>query len=368
MQFLIIGKNDTLQTISRIIGSQNIDLLLAENGLKREPKIGKQWNKKCDDLLDTQPNEISAARKSTLLNAVTDSQEVFEKCCLLDEDGWKIFSAFQAFRDALRIPEAIRLPYSAKVIGSSAGAVSTARIGVQSKRSARPSPSPVSQSGQTDPISSNTYRTIMNELKNSGTIQPEVFNKVNTSFPVSLDSSRGTKINVKSPQYSYSLPWGKIQMYSTLIDEVMDFPVYPEEVNTSRSASYTAMPDIIYQYEPWVMYEGSGPREQDLTFHMHRDLWTGNHLDGQANKLIRFCEANTFPKITGSTVESPTVRFYIDGALFIAGVLTRTDVKWSGPIGLDNWYLDFELTLSIQEVSPMQLNIDTVQKLGIIGV
>lgn len=386
MQFLLITKSDTLQTISRTIGSQNIDALLAENGLRREPKIGKQWNKKCDDLLATQPNNISAARKSTLLNAVTDSQEVFEKCCLLDEDGWKIFSAFQAFRDALRIPESIRLPYSSKVIGATASQVTVSRIGdVARKKSSKSTGTTTQETGptgsltrkkattattksQTDPISSATYRAVMRDLKQSGQIKAEVFNKVNTSFPVSLDNSRGTAIQDKVPQYSFPCPWGKIQMYSTLLDKVVDFPVYPEQVDTTRSANYVSMPETIYQYEPWIMYESSGPREQNLTFHMHRDLWSGNHLDGKANELIRFCEANTFPRITGSTVNSSIVKFYIDGALFISGVLTRTDVHWEGPIGLDNWYLDFELTLTIQEISTFQLNIDTMQQVGLIGV
>lgn len=367
MQFLLISKSDTLQSISRIIGAQNIDVLLAENGLRREPKIGKQWNEKCDNLLKTQPNEISAARKSTLLNLLTDSQEVFEKACLLDEDGWKIFSAFQAFRDALRIPESVRLPYSSRIIGAAAQDVATGSIGVSGYGGNRYRTASLSNNPQSEPISSATYRTVMSELKSSGEIKPEVFNKVNTSLPVSLDNARGSKIANKTPQYSFPLPWGKIQIVSSLLNEVLDIPAYPEQIDTSRSASYTAMPNLIYQYEPWIMYESSGPREQQLVFHLHRDMWSGNHLDGKANKLIKFCEANTFPRYNGSAVQAPTVRIYVSGSLFIAGVMTRTDVSWKGPIGLDDWYLEFELTLSIQEVSDTRLNIDSVSRKNIIG-
>lgn len=368
MQFLLVNKKDTLKSISRIIGSQNIDALLAENGLQREPKIGEQWNTKCDNLLLTQPNEITAVRKSALLNALTNSQEVFEKACLLDEDEWKIFSAFQAFRDALRIPESIVLPYSSRVIGSAEG-TSTAFIGIPGKGRNKAVTSTKTTSPESEPVSSVTYRAVMTSLKKTGAIKPDVFNKVNTAFPVTLDNPRKKKGgDFKGSQYAFPLPWGKIQIYSSLLDETRDIPAYPEQIDESRTATYTSMPDIIYQYEPWIMYENSGPKEQSLTFHLHRDMWSGNHNDGKANELIRFCEANTFAKFNGSTVQSSTVRVYINGSLFISGVMTKTDVSWRGPIGHDGWYLEFELTLTIQEVSPISLNIDSVRRLGLIGV
>lgn len=386
MQFLLITKKDTLQSLSKIVGAQNVDLLLAENGLRREPGIGAQWYEKCDTLVEHTLTDVPAARKAALLNSLTDSEEVFEKACLMDEDEWKIFSAFQSFRDTLRVPEAIQLPYSTRVIGSTVSNVSIYSIGNVSGASSRTigsgltvddvtvynestPASPISGSGtsSSEPVSSETYRTVMRELNTSGRIDPGVFNKVNTSFPVNLDDLRKSKANTPVPQFAYNLPWGKIQIYSSLLDEVIDIPAYPEELETSRSASYTSMPDIIYQYEPWIVYQSSGPREQQLSFHLHRDMWSGNHLDGNANRLIRFCEANTFPRYNGSIVTSPKIRIYIDGALFVAGVLTNTRTHYAGPIGLDNWYLEFTLDLTIQEVSDTPLSIDTVKDFGIIG-
>jgi hypothetical protein len=96
-------------------------------------------------------------------------------------------------------------------------------------------------------------------------------------------------------------------------------------------------------------------------------MWTGNHLDGKANDLIRFCEANCYARYSGSAVYAPTVRMYINGATHIAGIMTQCDVHWSGPIGRDGWYLDCELTLSITEIADQPLSYDTVMTMGLIG-
>lgn len=400
MQYLLITKKDTLSSISKIIGQQNIEVLLAENRLQRTPKIGEAWATKCDEIIENTPNEVTAARKTTLLNSLTGSEEVFEKACLMDEDEWKVFSALQAFTDALRIPESVKLPYSTRVIGdtqSSAGSLigignvsastsasksAATPIAQQTAAAIKSGAIPSSVSYQTnnksvrssissgtsssEPVSSVTYQAVMKGLKSSPNIDPNILNRVNTSPPVKLDDSSNMPA-AKTTQFAFNIPWGKVQIYSSLLKETIDFPAYPEEIQTTRSANYTSMPDIIYQYEPWIIYESSGPREQSLNFHLHRDMWTGNHLDGNANKLVRFCEANTFPDYQGSNVISPYVRFYIDGNLFISGVIVNTTVNWSGPLGLDNWYLEFNLSLSIREVSEMPLNINSIYKLGIKG-
>lgn len=370
MQYLLISKEDTLLSITRIVGQRNIDLLLAENGLTRTPKIGKQYYDKCAQLLAENPPEVTAARKSALLNSLTGSEEVFEKACLLDEDGWKIFSAFQSFPDALRIPESIQLPYSSRVIGDIQRGMSKVKLGDGAGRGQQVwSDVPIAggRISQTEPVSSATYKAVMKGLKSSPSISPSVFNSVNTSFPVSSTGKKTKGATTRTPQYAYNLPWGKIQLYSSLLDESIDVPAYPEQLETQRTANYTAMPDIIYQYEPWIVYQSSGPRDQQVSFHLHRDMWSGNHLDGKANELIRFCEANTFPRYTGSTVDASRFSVYIDGSLFISGVLTQTRVNWTGPIGLDGWYLEFEITLSLQEVAPTSLSIDTVRNFGLIG-
>ena len=432
MQYLMISDKDTLSSISRIVGAQNIDALLTENGLTRSPNIGQQWKQKCESLLSENPPEVTGSRKASLLNALTGSEELFEKACLMDEDEWKIFASFKSFPDALKIPETVTLPSSEKVIGDSIN-ISTqmgsgsAKSGASSGRNAqnkygnRSSVSgnevPSSQfsgttnsawaaaepnsteslggkyaaldagqgtysgsnaqsavtgpvnnsSSQSSPVNSITYRTVMLQLRLNQSIDPAVFNEINTSPAVSGDVDPYLNIGNSNNPMSWNLPWGKIQIYSSLLDKVVDIPAYPEEFETSRTANYTNMPDLIYQYEPWLAYQDSGPREQSLTFHLHRDMWTGDHRDGKANELIRFCEANTFPRYNGSAVLAPTVKIYIAGQTFISGVLTQTNIRWRGPIGLDDWPLDFDLSLTIKEVSEIALNIDSVSKFGLVG-
>lgn len=368
MQYLVLEGNETLTSLSRLFGQSITSDILALNGISRTPNIAKEWEKQCQAILDSDMKEVSPERKMILLNTLTDTDDVFEKACLMDENEWKIFSVTQSFSDALRIPETTAVPYSSKVIGSvPTKAISTNpstsfnTLIVTSTTSQKNKDSKITNLSSTaaasvssNPVSSNTYRAVVNSLKATGSIDPGIFNGVN-SAPASAASGIG--LQATSSEWAYPLPWGKIQMYSTILGELIDFPVYPETVNTNRQASYASMPDIIYQYEPWITFENSGPREQSLSFHMHRDMWTGDHRDGQANKLIRFCEANTFADYNGSAVVTPIVRLYMDGTLFISGVIKNVDVEWSGPLGIDdNWYLEFTLSLAMQEVSESALN------------
>lgn len=335
MQYLTISKNESLQSLTKIVGTQNVDPILAANGLTRSPDIGSQWRAKCEASSRSDMPEIAASRKIALLNNLTGSKDIFEKVCLLDETEWKVFSLHQAFTDGIRIPETIKLPSSSRILGSD------------------------------ERVDNATYRAVMQSLKESSLIDPGIFNTVNTEGSVSITSVVANTEN--NAQIPFNIPWGKIQIYSSLLDRTLDIPAYPEELETGRQANYGAMPDTIYQYEPWIVYESSGPRTQEMSFHLHRDMWSGNHLDGKANELIRFCEANTFPRYNGSSVLSPTVSIYINGSLFVSGVMLSATTQWGGPIGLDGWYLEFTLNLSIQEVSETALNIDTVSRLPIIG-
>ena len=391
MQYLLINESDTLMSVSNIVGSKNVDAVLAENSIPRTPNVGKQWKDKCDKLLETNPPEVTGSRKAALLNSLTGSEELFEKACLMDEDEWKIFSSFQSFKDTLRIPESVKLPYSQSVIGNATGSEVVIGSGVgqsgsSSGRTRKGSNTSETSKGsysgsnnissvigttstslrsQSSPVDPNTYRAVMKNLKQSSSINPEVFNSVNSSPATGVE--RSVTSQSSSIPLAFDLPWGQIQLYSSLLQEAIDVPAYPEEFSTARTATYSSMPDTIYQYEPWIVYDSSGPREQSLSFHLHRDMWSGNHLDGKANELIRFCEANTFPRYSGSTVLAPVFTVYINGSTFVSGALLNTQVNWRGPLGQDNWPLEFDLSLSIQEVAETALNIDSVRKFGLIG-
>ncbi|MCM1222697.1 MAG: hypothetical protein NC548_50395, partial [Lachnospiraceae bacterium] len=134
-------------------------------------------------------------------------------------------------------------------------------------------------------------------------------------------------------------------------------------------ANYDTMPDLLYQYEPWQIYKGSGPRTVTYDFDIHRDMWSGDHRDGKCNELIRFCQANCYPKFQGASVQTAAVSLYILGEKHITGIMTDVKVAWDeeSPIGLDGFYLHLNLSLTITEVSDEALTYETIQQKGLIG-
>lgn len=338
MKFFGIDTNTKLSDLANLVGIRNVEEVLALNGVPRVPDIGQAFTDSCYDIINKFP-ELSPSewiqRKCSVLNAITDNSDVFEAVALLDDDGWKVASSLITVPGTLKIPDSINVSNSAAVLGN----------GIR--------------------VGANTYRKVINSLKETGTVDQSAFVEYSTTRNMDIVSTTGSV--VPNIYQDFKFPWGEITLYSSLSQTGMDFPVYPEEYNDTRTANYTTMPDIIYQYEPWQVYQSSGPRSNSYEFHFHRDMWTGDHRDGKANELIRFCEANCFPEFNGSNVNVPTVTLYVGGRCLINGVMTSVDTKFSGPIGLDKFPLDVNLTLHITEVSPIPLNFESVRNMAIIG-
>lgn len=336
MQFLRIKDTTTLSQLADIVGDRNVDSILAANNLKRTPNIGKAFKESCDKAT-RDSKTIDWQRQMTLLNTVTGHSDVFEAVSLLSQSGWKLFSTLGTLPGMLKIPESIVLPDSVDILGDKQG------------------------------IKTTVYTKAMNSLKNMPHyIDPSIFNEYSSKRNSQILTYSGTT-STSDPFQWFQIPWGKVSLYSSLGGDSKDFPVYPEEVSDGRRANYTEMPDMLYQYEPWQVYQNSGPRSNTYTFKFHRDMWSGDHTDGKANELIRFCEANCYPEYNGSTVNTATVTLYIGGKSHISGVLTDISIRWSGPLGLDDWYLVCEIELTITEVSERPLNYSTVRNMGLIG-
>ena len=335
MQFLKIENSLTLEQLSDRVGDKNVDAVLSENSLTRQVNIGSQYNTMCENTI-ANSEEVTWQRKTSLLNRLVDDSEIFENVALLDENGWSLYSSTGILPGTLKLPSSVQLPDSADIIGNDRS------------------------------VSDSVYSKAMSQLKESPhEIDPSIFNSFSTAVP-SIDASLVTS-GTSNPFQMFQIPWGQVSLYSSLGGDSIDFPVYPEEISDGVSANYTQMPDMLYQYEPWQVYESSGPRSNTYTFKFHRDMWTGDHTDGRANELIRFCEANCYPEFSGSAVRTSTVTLYIAGTSHITGVLTQVSPRWSGPIGSDGWYLVCELELSITEVSDTPLNYSTVRNKGLIG-
>lgn len=335
MQFLNIKESTTLSQLADIVGDRNVESVLAANNLKRTPNIGKAFKEACDSAISN-TGKVNWQRQATLLNTVTGSSDVFESVALLGQSGWKLFSSLGTLPNMLKVPESIKLRDSVDVLGNSEG------------------------------VSTTVYTKAMNSLRKAPHyIDPSIFNEYSSNRSSEIVSY--TSEQSSDPFQWFNIPWGEVTLYSSLGGDSKDFPVYPEEVSDGRVANYSEMPDILYQYEPWPVYESSGPRSNTYTFKFHRDMWSGNHTDGKANELIRFCEANCYPEYNGSAVHTAIVKLYIGGQLHISGIMKDVQVRWSGPIGLDKWYLVCELELTIQEVSEVPLSYSAVRNKGIIG-
>lgn len=339
MQFLKLDKSTTLSDLADMVGgSRNVEEILRYNGLTRCQDIGKAYDTMCNDIVKYS-DIVNSQRKASLLNTFTGDEYAFELAALASERDWKIISALNTLPGYIRIPDTLTIKDTVKTIGSSGIGVTTT-----------------------------IYKSTMESLKQNNEVDPAIFNSYSVKPVTNSAEANSIQTAPTSLFEAFKLPWGKIQLYSSLSGEIMDFPVYPEELGDKRQANYTTMPDTIYQYEPWYMYESSGPRQMNYKFHIHRDMWTGDHTDGKANQLIRFCEANCYPDYNGSLVNVSTVKLYINGKKHISGIMTEVGTDWSGPIGQDGFYLECNLSLSITEVAEEALTYSKVKSMSLIGV
>lgn len=340
MQLLEITRQTKFIDLVKLVGARNVEQMLAINGLQRTPDIGEAFYRLCYPA-DSNSRAASESddpqfwqKQSAILNKFCGDSDIFEKAALSSSSAWKVIDRLGTLPMHLKVPDSVKLPDSSAVLGNGQGVPKT------------------------------TYNSAMTMLAEPGHyIDPVIFNQYTSTANYNVVEQGKTP----SLFYEFNLPWGEISLYSSIVDDSVNFPVYPNELDDGVASNFTTMPDMLYQYEPWQIYQSSGPRQIKFTFDFHRDMWTGDHRDGMANQLIRFCSANCFPEFNGSSVNVPSVSMYIAGNNLITGVMTDCTVSWDGPIGLDGWYLHCKLSLTIIEVSPQALNHNTVLNKPLIG-
>ena len=340
MQFLKIYTDTTLSSLGDLVGNRNVTSMLVQNQLSRAVNIGSQFYSMCDEISKTAPL-VPWQRKQVILNKYVDDLDIFEEAALLGESGWKVFNSLGAFPTALSVPETIVLPNFEDIIGGG------------------------------PPVGKDIYDQVMSQLEDSSNgnqVDPGIFNTFSTSMPA-ISAANGVITSGSDNIFQwFKIPWGEITLVDMTTLDAVDFPVYPEELEDKRTASYTTMPDLLYQYEPWQVYQSSGPRSSTYTFDIHRQMWSGNEGDGKANELIRFCQSFLYPTYAGSAVNTSMATLYIAGQAFISGIITDVTVNWDGPLsGIDNFYLHFKISLTFTEVSTQALNHDVIRNLPLIG-
>lgn len=336
MQFLKIASTLTLPELSNMVGRRNVDSVLTLNGLSRAYDIGKKYAEKCTSVVE-QVNPVDWQKKAAMLNKHTRTADVFEYAALQGESSWKVFANTNSFPGMLQMPEDISLPSQVNILGNDSA------------------------------ISKRTYQQVMNQVMTAPhMIDPGIFNDVSTSKPSAILNASGSTENANVFQ-QFMIPWGDITLWSSLDNDSVNIPVYPETIEDGVSATYAQMPELLYQYEPWQVYQSSGPRTCTYEFHVHRDMWTGDHRDGKCNQLIRFLQSQCYPKYSGSLVDTSIVKLYVKGNVLISGIMQDVKDSWAGPIGLDGWYLECTITVTITEVAESLINHDTQLQKPVIG-
>lgn len=336
MKYVAIYPEDTLETLTQRVGYQNVNQILADNNLTRSPNIGQQWQEQVH--ASYQASDPSYERKLAILNQFAGHSDIYQEAALSDNLQWRVLDNNNAFPNYLYINDEIEdgIPDSYRILGNS------------------------------EAVSRQIQNTVTEALK-TDSVDPSMF-KTNMSLQAPGLAGSGVASGSSNPMDWFNMPDTEVMIYSSLSDSALPIPAYPEELSDERTANYTQMPDLLYQYEPWQMYSSSGPRSNTYTFDLHRDMWTGDHADGKANELIRFCQANCYPRYLGAAVVPSTVTLYISGAAIIHGIMTNVHVDWDGPFGKqDDYYLHFKLTLSITEVSSDPLNYDAILSKPLVG-
>lgn len=329
MRILPVDSTTTLSELSQVVGTRNVSEVLAQNGLSRCVNIGTQLDQIHSSIAQDTSIQVSRQRKVMLLNKLRSDSDLFEEAALMNEADWRVLDTTNAFKNSLNISDNINLVDSSTVRGNK------------------------------QQVSSRIANAVLHDILEYDRVDPTIFNEYgSTQTNAGSSYASSSTVDVFS---GFRIPWREVALYSSLADEFVSFPVYPETLSDKISANYDTMPDLLYQFEPWYTYKSTGPRENNYVFKFHRDMWTGDHRDGLAFQLIQFCKANCYPKYKGSSVHTSYVTLYIGSHAEISGILTAVNDEWDGPIGLDGRQLHCELTLTITEISQEPLDFDTVK-------
>ena len=333
--FLKVPESMTLAQLSNRVSHDNVGAILAANGLAWGPNVGSALTAACNNAVANANSPVSWEQQYVMLNRLTQDSDTFEYACLMSDSAWQVYASMNTFPGMLSIPSNVQISSGNDVLGNNIPVSNVVYNGVMSRLLVEPHDIDIS---------------VFNDYSITGAAQAATY------------GDPGSEIF-----NAFHIPWGEITLWSSIDGSHIEFPVYPETIEDGTQAEYTTMPDMLYQYEPWYMYKSSGPRSPKYSFHFHRDMWTGDHRDGKANQLIRYCQAQCYPDYRGSAVVAPTVSLYVAGNRLISGIVTSVNTSWTGPIGLDGWYLECTLDLSITEIATEPLNYNVVRNKPLIG-
>lgn len=172
-------------------------------------------------------------------------------------------------------------------------------------------------------------------------------------------------------------------LYMSHIDSFVLLPTYPESINDSMAASYQQSVPL-GRSAPIFSYASSGPRQLQVSLHLHRDIMNEINKDVSNIKLralggvdpevgitddyidviVKQLQAIAVPKYQAESkmINPPTVSVRF-GQIYIRGVVNSSvSVVSSLPLLQDDKYAIVDIAFTVSEIDPY--SADTIAEQG----
>jgi hypothetical protein len=141
-------------------------------------------------------------------------------------------------------------------------------------------------------------------------------------------------------------------------------PGYPDEVTDNMQSTFSPT-SALGRSAPVYTYSGSGPRNVQVSFKIHRDMmddinegnFSPTFVDGDdyIDSLIRALQSIALPRYTekNNVVEPPIVAVRFGNEIFVRGIVNSSiGVTYSKPILSNDKYAQVSLNFTISEIDP----------------
>lgn len=153
-------------------------------------------------------------------------------------------------------------------------------------------------------------------------------------------------------------------LYVYHLDQFFVIPTFPDSLNDTMGVSYNSSTPMS-RSAPIFSYSNSGPRELQISLHLHRDMmyqinWQVSNATVQAgddyvDTLIKAVQACALPSygVSEKMVDPPMVAVRFGNDVFIKGVVDgAVSVTYNLPLLENNKYADVMVSFTVKEVEP----------------
>lgn len=151
--------------------------------------------------------------------------------------------------------------------------------------------------------------------------------------------------------------------------EIRNLPCYPEEVESSVSATWSEQ-SVIGRVGSLSAYTGTSDVTSSFSFDLHREMQiynggTVNLGDNQIDELIRFIKSTCYPMYGTNILLAPRVLWKF-GDMYISGRVTQVSYRWKSPI-IDKAYSLCTLSINMTSTDKRIISYKDVRDSSIVG-